>query len=41
MKKQNKRNIYKHEIEFQTLKIKNRPREEFRLLLEIVIVSRI
>lgn len=29
-----KRNIYKHEIELTNLKIKNRPREEFRKLLE-------
>lgn len=36
MKKQNKRNIYKHEIELQPLKIKNRPREEFRALFEKV-----
>lgn len=31
-----KRNIYKHEIELVNLKIKNRPREEFRRLLEKV-----
>lgn len=29
-----KRNIYKHEIELKDLKIKNKPREEFRKLLE-------
>jgi hypothetical protein len=29
-----KRNIYEHEIELKDLKIKNRPREEFRKLLE-------
>jgi len=29
-----KRNIYKHEIELRELKIKNKPREEFRKLLE-------
>jgi hypothetical protein len=29
-----KKNIYKHEIELKDLKIKNRPREEFRKLLE-------
>jgi len=29
-----KRNIYKHEIELTNLKIKNKPREEFRKLLE-------
>jgi len=29
-----KRNIYKHEIELTKLKIKNKPREEFRKLLE-------
>jgi len=32
----NKRNIYKHEVELQPLKIINRPREEFRILLEKV-----
>ena len=31
-----KRNIYTHEIELINLKIKNRPREEFRKLLEKV-----
>jgi len=31
---ENMRNIYKHEIELTDLKIKNRPREEFRKLLE-------
>jgi len=31
-----KRNIYTHEIELINLKIKNRPREEFRRLLEKV-----
>lgn len=31
-----KRNIYTHEIELVNLKIKNRPREEFRKLLEKV-----
>ncbi len=29
-----RRNIYKHEIELTNLRIKNRPREEFRKLLE-------
>ena len=29
-----KKNIYKHEIELTNLKIKNKPREEFRKLLE-------
>lgn len=29
-----KKNIYKHEIELTSLKIKNKPREEFRKLLE-------
>jgi len=29
-----KRNIYTHEIDLKTLQIKNRPREEFRRLLE-------
>jgi hypothetical protein len=36
MNKPSKRNIYKHEIELQPLKIINRPREEFRVLLEKV-----
>jgi hypothetical protein len=36
MKKQNKRNIYKHEIELHLLKIINRSREDFRVLLEKV-----
>lgn len=31
-----KRNVYKHTIELRNLKIKNRPREEFRKLLEQV-----
>ncbi len=31
-----KKNIYKHEIELTNLQIKNRPREEFRRLLENV-----
>ncbi|MEW6041160.1 MAG: hypothetical protein AB1633_06530 [Elusimicrobiota bacterium] len=31
-----KRNIYIHEIELSNLQIKNRPREEFRILLEKV-----
>lgn len=31
-----KRNLYTHEIELSSLKIKNRPREEFRTLLEEV-----
>lgn len=29
-----KKNIYKHEIELTNLRIKNKPREEFRELLE-------
>ena len=29
-----RRNVYKHEIELTNLKIKNRPREEFRKILE-------
>jgi len=36
MDKPRKRNIYKHEIELKPLSIKNRPREEFRTLLEKV-----
>jgi len=31
-----RRNIYTHEIELMNLKIKNRPREEFRIFLEKV-----
>jgi len=31
-----KRNLYTHEIELSSLKLKNRPREEFRILLEKV-----
>lgn len=36
MKKSRRRNIYKHEIELKPLIIKNRPCEEFRVLLEKV-----
>ena len=32
--KKNRKNIYKHEIDLTNLTIKNRPREEFRKLLE-------
>lgn len=32
-----KKNLYTHEIELKNLKIKNRPREEFRKLLEKVM----
>jgi len=32
--KKNRKNIYKHEIDLASLTIKNRPREEFRKLLE-------
>lgn len=36
MNKPRKRNIYKHKIELKSLSIKNKPREEFRILLEEV-----
>jgi len=35
-KKKIKKNIYKHEVELRELQIKNRPREEFRKILEAV-----